>query len=381
MQSDKIFCYYFPQFYSIPKNDLHWGAGFTDWDNVRSAEPLFDEHRQPRIPESGIYYDQSKSETLIQQAKLAKKYGIDGFSFYHYWFDGELVLEKPVENLLSNPEIDIEFYITWANETWSKRWVGEDNVIIYKQTHVSDRKIWKAHYDYLIQFWKDPRYLRIENRPVFSVYNPHLIKDAKAMFAYWNELLKQEEGTELYLLGTQVSEFILEDVYQPYDNTLNFEPRYTYNSAANENIGFFSRGIFSYLRYLPESVLNHLTKIRHKISSYERVDYNKIWKGIIDNCAQRSQQSVCDYGFYGAFVDWDNTPRYKNKSKVYIGAGPENFQKNFLNLLAATKKHEGKRIFVVNAWNEWSEGAYLEPDTVYGDSYLRTIEIIKNNMV
>ncbi|MDZ7320185.1 glycoside hydrolase family 99-like domain-containing protein [Kosakonia sacchari] len=377
MQSDKIFCFYFPQFYSIPQNDFHWGKGFTDWDNVRSAEPLYSGHKQPRVPESGIYYDQSQPETLIQQAALAKKYGVDGFSFYHYWFDGELVLEKPMENLLSNPDIDLEFYITWANETWSKRWVGEDDVIIFKQTHENNRDIWKKHYDYLLRFWKDPRYLRIDGKPVFSIYNPHLIKNAKEMFAYWNQLLHEDLGCELYFVGVQVSEFVLADVYEDYNNTLNFEPRFTYNSSANSKASFFSRSIFKYLRYLPESILNKLTKIRYKISSYENVDYNSIWAGIINNSWLRCQRSDNNYGFYGAFVDWDNTARYKSKSKIYTGANPANFEKNFLKLIDITKAQSSKRIFVINAWNEWSEGAYLEPDTVDGNAYLEAVQRIK----
>lgn len=377
MQCDKVFCFYFPQFYSIPQNDLHWGKGFTDWDNVRTSVPLYSGHRQPRVPQSEVYYDQSKPSTIKKQAALAKKYGVDGFSFYHYWFDGELVLEKPLENLLADDEIDLEFYITWANETWSKRWVGEDNIIIFKQTHEHDKKIWKKHYDYLLRFWKDPRYLRIDGKPVFAIYNPHLIKNSKEMFYFWNQLLKDDLGCELYLQGVQVSEFVLSDIYDAYDSTLNFEPRYTYNSSANSNANFFSRSVFKYLRYLPESILNRLTKIRYKVSSFERVDYNEIWRGIIKNSNMRCQLSYSSYGFYGAFVDWDNTARYKNKSKIYIGANPVNFERNFEALIHATEKQSGKRIFVINAWNEWSEGAYMEPDTINGNGYLEAVQRIK----
>ena len=132
---DKVFCFYFPQFYPTPENDQHWGKGFTDWDNVRSGTPLFSGHRQPRVPLDDNYYDQSSSSVIRKQVELAKVYGVDGFSFYHYWFDGQLTLEKPAENFLDDKSLDFEFCFTWANESWSKRWIGEDDVFIFRQTH------------------------------------------------------------------------------------------------------------------------------------------------------------------------------------------------------------------------------------------------------
>ncbi|MGK0599177.1 glycosyltransferase WbsX family protein [Yokenella regensburgei] len=380
MRYDKIFCYYFPQFYSIPVNDFHWGAGFTDWDNVRNAEPLFDGHHQPRIPLNEKYYDQSKPEVIKEQVDLAQKYGIDGFNFYHYWFDGEITLERPMENFLNNKELNIEFCITWANETWSKRWVGEDDVILYKQTHKNDKNIWRKHFNYLLEFWKDSRYLNVDGKPVFIVYNPHLIKHASEMFNCWNEWLSNECGKTLHLVGIQVSDVVLPEVYKNYSSTLNFEPRYSYNSSEFKERGFFSGKIFQYLRYLPEVILNPITKLRHKLTSYEKVDYNSIWTASIKNAVRRCHDNDSNIDFIGAFIDWDNTSRYKNKSKVYIGSNPGSFEVNFNELISKTDDDSKNRIFFVNAWNEWSEGAYLEPDSANGYKYLEAISRVKSKL-
>lgn len=382
--NDKIYCFYFPQFYPTPENDFHWGAGFTDWNNVRNAEPLFDEHRQPRIPEGDNYYNQSEPGVLAWQVHLAKKYGIDGFSFYHYWFDGKLTLEKPLENFLNDKSLDLSFCITWANESWTKRWTGEDDVTIFKQTHSQDRDVWLQHFDYLFKYWSDSRYLKVECRPVFIVYNPHLIKCAKEMFAFWNEMLEERIGVRLHIVAIEVSDCapsLPEDVYNSY---LNFEPRFSYNSKRLAKKSIFASRFLQPLRYLPEPILNVLTKIRYRLSSYELVDYQKVWDSIVSYASDKTESLSSNNGFYGAFVDWDNSPRYKNKAKVYVGSTPDSFYSNFVRLIDATQSANDagfNRFFFINAWNEWSEGTYLEPDTAYGYGYLEKISLIKNSQL
>lgn len=379
--NDKVFCFYFPQFYPTPENDIHWGKGFTDWNNVRSAEPLYDGHRQPRTPEGGNYYTQSEPDVIAWQVSLAKKYGIDGFAFYHYWFDGQLTLEKPLENFLNNKNLDMSFCITWANESWSKRWIGEDDVTIFKQTHSRDKEIWQKHFDYLFKFWSDSRYLTVDGNPVFIVYNPHLIKCAKEMFSFWNEQLEERMGVHLHVIAIEVSDYspsLPDGVYNSY---LNFEPRFSYNSKRLAKKSFFASRLFQPLRYLPEPILNVLTKIRYKLSSYELVDYQNTWDSIISYSSDKASALHANAAFYGVFVDWDNSPRYKDKAKVYIGSTPNSFYSNFLRLIDATQPSSDStvsRVFFINAWNEWSEGTYLEPDTTYGYGYLEKISLIKN---
>ncbi|WP_391528177.1 glycoside hydrolase family 99-like domain-containing protein [Photorhabdus akhurstii] len=380
--NDKIFCFYFPQFYPIPENDYHWGMGFTDWDNVKSASPLFHGHRQPRVPVNNKYYNQSRPDVLRWQVELAKKYGVDGFSFYHYWFDGHLTLEKPVENFLNDKSLDLGFCLTWANESWTKRWVGEDDVCIFKQTHVKNEAMWSKHFDYLLKFWSDDRYLKIDGRPVFIIYNPHLIKCAEEMFKYWNNKLQDILDTTLYIVSVRVSDSFPKQLSDLYDSSLNFEPRYSYNSKGMKKKSIFASRILQPLRYLPEPILNTLTKLRHKLTSYEVVDYQAIWNSIISYSSDKANNTSKKTVFYGTFVDWDNTPRYKNKSKVYDKACPESFYSNFKRLIDVTRPFpdsNSQRLFFINAWNEWSEGTYLEPDTQFGYQYLEKIALLKES--
>jgi len=362
------FAFYFPQFYSTPENDLHWGKGFTDWDNVKSSIPQFDGHRQPRVPLDG-YYDQSDMSTIVRQVTLAKKYNLDGFSFYHYWFDGKLTLEKPVDNFLKNKDLDMSFSLTWANETWSKRWVGDDRTIIFEQTHSNDKTIWKAHFDYLINFWLDRRYEKLNGKPIFNIYNPHLLKNSASMFDYWTRLAVERGLPGIHFVAIVVSPTFSGSMLDNYEGVLDFQPRYSTNKI-NVSNSFISTWIDK-LRFLPEPILNVLTSIRHKFSKVDLIDYQKIWDNII--ASVDDEKLITDKKrYYGAFVDWDNTARYKNKGKVYLGASPHSFQMNLKNLV---DKLDSKDIVYINAWNEWSEGTYLEPDEHHQYAYL---DVIKN---
>jgi hypothetical protein len=363
----KVFAFYFPQFYPIPQNDHHWGKGFTDWDNVKSITPQFHNHQQPKVPLMG-YYDQSEPSTIKKQVDLANAYGLDGFSFYHYWFDGELVLEKPVQNFLDNKDLDLSFTLTWANETWSKRWIGEDNVIIFKQTHSKNKAIWEKHFLYLLNFWKDKRYYKIAGKPVFNIYNPHLIKNTKEMFAFWEELALTHGLPGIHFVAILVSPSSQTLDLDLYNGILDFQPRYSTN-AVNQDKSKVSY-LIDYLRFLPESILNPLTKIRNKFSTVEKVNYVDIWDDIL---SLKFTNSTLDEKkrFYGAFVDWDNTPRYKSKGKVYIGGGAKVFGEYLMKLI---RQADSDSIIYINAWNEWSEGAMLEPDTINQYEYLEAIK-------
>lgn len=361
------FAFYFPQFYCIPENDKHWGLGFTDWDNVKSSIALFDNHNQPRIPLDG-YYDQSIPDTITKQVKLAKKYGLDGFSFYHYWFDGELVLGTPVRNFLDNKSLDLKFSFTWANETWSRRWVGDDTTIIFKQTHNKSKEIWKEHFNYLIEFWLDIRYEKIQGKPIFNIYNPHLIGDAEEMFEYWHSLALEHGLPGIHFVAIVVSPTFNQNLLNCYDGVLDFQPRYSTNQIL-VNKGLL-HAFVDKLRFLPEPILNFLTKIRHKFSSIELIEYQSIWDNIIDLKGNNNFDSNLKR-YYGAFVDWDNTPRYKEKGKVYTGVSPSAFEGNMKALVDGLDEND---YIFINAWNEWSEGAYLEPDMLNNYKYLEVIK-------
>lgn len=373
----KIISLYYPQFYSIPLNDLHWEKGFTDWVNVKKSQAQYQGHYQPRIPLNKNYYDQSKPETIKEQVKLAKQYGIDGFCFYHYWFDGKLLLEKPIENFYENKELNIEYCLSWANETWSKRWIGKDSVIMQQQNHLPDKKLWKQHFDYLKQFFKDERYIKIENKPVFIIYQPEIIKDFEKMKEYWNELCLEEGIEGIYFIATKSYEFNNKKfIEKNFDGIFNFQPRQIYNSNLLKKKSLFSNSFFQKFRILPEKILNELTKLRYHLSSFERLDYTYVSKKIIEQELKDLTYETLDV-FSGFFVGWDNTPRYGNKSKIYENSTPDNFYK-YLKEIVKLNKNKKQRYIIINAWNEWAEGAYLEPDEKYKYQFLEKIEKLKN---
>lgn len=201
----KVIAMHLPQYHSIPENDKWWGKGFTDWNNVKKAKPLFQGHQQPLVPLNGNYYDMTNIETLKQQAELANKYGVYGFCYYHYWFNQKLLLEKPCEVLLNHPEINQRYCFCWANETWARTWDGKDTGILIKQ-EFGGKEDWDEHIKYLIPFFKDKRYIKINNRPVMFFYSCIRIERFNEMIEYWNKKL-QENGIETIYVVEFVNSF------------------------------------------------------------------------------------------------------------------------------------------------------------------------------
>ena len=167
----KIIAFYLPQFHCFPENDAWWGTGFTEWNNVRSAQPLFKNHNQPRVPLDNNYYDLTETENLRWQAHLAQKYGVYGFCYYHYWFNGKLLMEKPMEQMLSDKEIQLPFCICWANENWTKAWAKRSKEVLIAQNY-ENKEDWKKHFEYLEKFFKDKRYIKCNGKPLLVICRP-----------------------------------------------------------------------------------------------------------------------------------------------------------------------------------------------------------------
>ena len=364
----KIIAHYFPQFYQIELNDKHWGKGFTDWDNVKKGYKLYDDHNQPREPINDFYYDQSHPDVIERQADMAKQHGLDAFCFYHYWFDGELLLEKPVMNFFDNKSIDLEYCLSWANETWSKRWVGEDLTIIIKQTHEPSKVLWKEHFEYLLKYWNDCRYIKIDNKPLFFIYQPNIIKNFDSMKKYWDELaiINGFAGVHFVFTISHPQSKLLDKSIDTY----NFQPRQICNSESYTKKNIFSHSLLQKLRILPEPILNLLSYFKSKLKKTNILCYDYTWSEII------KQEKSAKNRFVGAFVDWDNTARYGLNATVYKGACPTSFN-IYINELYDVSKNNGAEFIIINAWNEWSEGAYLEPDNKYGYQYLNAIKSLK----
>ena len=236
----KIITFYLPQFHEIPENNEWWGNGFTEWVNVKKAKPLFEGHSQPRVPLNNNYYNLLDPSVQEWQASLAKKYGIYGFCYYHYWFNGKLLLEKPMENMLKNKKIDIPFCICWANEPWTRAWVGETKVLIPQE--YGNKKEWKEHFDYLLPFMKDCRYIYENEKPLVVIYRPEVIDHLNDMLDYWNELAI-ENGFKGLTYAYQSINLDLQTNKDDsrFDINIEFQPLYAKYDLSKNNHKFLKK--------------------------------------------------------------------------------------------------------------------------------------------
>jgi hypothetical protein len=367
----KLLAFYFPQLHPIPENDEWWGKGFTDWVNVKRAQPQFRGHYQPRVPLGGRYYDQSQKETLAWQIDLAKRHGVHGFCHYHYWFDGKQLLETPTNIVMASPELDFPFCLAWANETWSRRWDGRDHHILQEQTHRPDKAIWQRHFDYLFRAWSDERAIKVDGKPIFLVYRAHRIQQIAEMFDFWREQAHVRGLPGIYLVSMKQYEFPIPEVLKHFDATMQFQPFEAIYSPDYEGTVLETSKPVAALRLLPERVQDVLRAIRYKLmSGLTFYDYDMVWKQIL-----KEEREGGIPAFPGAFVDWDNTARYVKRARIFKGASPERFEHWFRKLVHATARRPvPEQLIFLNAWNEWAEGTYLEPDEKHGHGYLEAVK-------
>lgn len=374
----KIIAMYFTQLHAIAENDKWWGKGFTDWNNVRRAEPLFDGHYQPRIPLDADYYDQSLLEIIRRQVELAKSYDIYGFCHYHYWFDGKQLLETPTNLFLENTDIDFPFCLSWANETWSKRWDGRDHDILIQQTHPATEESWLRHFEYLIKAWSDKRAIKIDGKPVFVIYRPQKIQKIDEMLAFWNKKAIESGLKGVYFIYQKQYEPSDESCLKSFDAEFQFQPFEAIHSHAYSHGAANKQRVRHFIEALPKFVQSFIWSLwATSKKNYTVHQYDKVWQQVIEN-NMTSAPNV----FPGAFVDWDNTARYGNRATIFVGASPERFKFWFQKLIdtVSTRQPENNYIFL-NAWNEWAEGAYIEPDEKYGNAYLKAIQEVLSHQV
>jgi lipopolysaccharide biosynthesis protein len=366
----KLVALYFPQLHAIPENDRWWGKGFTDWVNVKRARPLYPGHRQPRIPLNHDYYDQSDIKVIRRQVALAKEHGIHAFCHYHYWFDGKQLLETPTNLLLQNHDLDIQFCLSWANETWSRRWDGQDDRILQLQTHPPTKQAWGRHFDYLIKAWSDRRALRIHDKPVFLIYRPDKIAQLGHMLDYWRERARGYDIDDLYIIGVARTELPRWESLRHLDGVFLFQPSMANADLMNETPPplweRLARGLF---HYAPVRFKAPVQAMLERRQGPTQISYDDVWQRIIDFKPERALTT-----FEGAFVDWDNTARYGDRAKIYSGADPERFAHWMTQLVdKVSRRPPEERLIFINAWNEWAEGAYLEPDTEMKHGYLQAL--------
>lgn len=359
----QIWSIYLPQFHTIPENDNWWGKGFTEWTNVKRGVPFYPGHYQPREPLDNNYYDLADLKVLEKHTQLAKKAGISGFCFYHYYFMGKKLLEKPIENYRDNSKEKFPYCLIWANQSWERTWYGEitKNTTLLRQKYGVE-KDWVAHFYYLLDFFKDERYLKIGNKPVYILYIPQKIKLRRQMFAIWNKLAKDEGFKGLYLIAMNTC-YGKDYKSSLYDAYMEFEPL----SLMRED-GSWRKHLDHWKQRHTDAVRKERCNLLNWIWARNAYTYTYLCRAIEKKAKQSDTKT-----FSGVFAGWDNTSRKDEAGIVVRGNNPRIFQRHILKMLRLAEMNEKEFVFL-NAWNEWSEGAYIEPDKKYGYAYLRALK-------
>jgi lipopolysaccharide biosynthesis protein len=345
--SIKVISFYLPQFHQIKENDEWWGEGFTEWTNVTRAAPQFLGHYQPHLPDALGFYDLSNIKAISRQVELAKFYGVYGFCFYYYWFSGRKLLEKPLELVMSAKEIDFPFCICWANENWTRTWDGHQDNILVAQEYCDKSDI--AFIRDILPIIKDERYIHIGGKPLLIIYRPEIIPDLAERISRWRSLLHELGGIEAAIYT--VLGFGLNDP-QPYglDGMLEFPPH---------NVGFG----------LAEK--NEQYSIVNPDYEGEIVPY----EDMVRNAKKINRERPSYPVIRGACPSWDNEARKPGRGWTLAGATPTKFEgwmREIRDYTINDPRNNEKYVFV-NAWNEWAEGAHLEPDRRYGYGYLNAL--------
>jgi lipopolysaccharide biosynthesis protein len=340
----RIISFYLPQYHPIPENDRWWGEGFTDWVNVRRTKLCFPGHYQPHVPADLGYYDLREPEVREAQAAMASTYAIFGFCYYHYWFGGHRLLERPFNEVLASGKPDFPFCLCWANENWTRRWDGMEHEILIQQQHSDsdDIRFIRA----LFPAFSDKRYIRINGRPLLIVYRTDILPNPARTASIWREEVHRAGLGDLYLCRAETFTTYGNHVDPKmigFDAALEFPPHAVWSSSLRATTipadSDFDGDVFDY----EQVVLNSLLR---PTPSY------KLFRGVMPT--------------------WDNTPRRRNKGYIFVNSSPELYEEWLADCIAWTMREHVKdeRLVFVNAWNEWAEGCHLEPDVRYGYRYL-----------
>lgn len=339
----KLIAFYLPQFHPFPENDAWWGKGFTEWTNVTKAYPNYVEHYQPHYPIHMGYYDLRVAEAMEEQARLAKEYGIYGFSYYFYWFAGKILMDTPLEQMLANPKVDMPFCFTWANENWSRRWDGQENDILIAQHHSDEDSI--DFIRHLFKYFKDDRYIKIDGKPLLIIYRANIIPNIEKTADIWRNELERNGFPGVYLVCAQ-SFGIKSPAEFGFDASVEFPPHTVSSTDVRHELNMtnsdFSGHVFSYEQVVANAVAS------------KEPDYKL---------------------FRAAMLSWDNTARKQHNSHIFHGFSLLRY-KQWLsaitnNVFNNAKYSKDEKLVFVNAWNEWAEGTHLEPDRRFGYGYLQ----------
>ncbi len=358
--SPRLIAFYLPQFHPIDENNKWWGVGFTEWTNVGKAKKLFPGHYQPKVPSELGYYDLRLSEVRKNQAELARMHGIEGFCYWHYWFgNGKRLLETPFNQVVETKDPDFPFCLAWANDSWqAKLWNSEgikidrtlqEQLYLGKNDHIN-------HFNTLLPSFKDHRYIRINDKPIFIIYKPFDFIDIKEFFELWNSLAKENGINGIHFIA-QTNDI------ENYDKLINMG----FNSVNVVRLYDYFKFGFSLkdrlFHYIKKKLLNYPS-----VHNYSNV--SKYFSGIED-----SYENV----YPSIIPNWDHTPRSGKGGLVYKNSTPELFRKHVKAVLQkVSKKHKENNLVFIKSWNEWAEGNYMEPDLKFGRKYL---EVLKDEIL
>ncbi len=349
----RLIAFYLPQFHPIPENNRWWGPGFTEWTNVARARPLFPGHYQPRLPADLGLYDLRLPETRATQAELAREYGLEGFCYWHYWFAGKRLLERPFTEVLASGEPDLPFCLAWANQTWSGIWHGAPDRILIEQTYPG-RADHEAHFRILLEAFADERYITVDGAPLFVVYGPRELPEARRVTDLWRELARKAGLPGLHLVGLSQSgaldpvEFGFDAVAISNHNKIMHLPSMNYRDVVARRV----RAGYRKLRGRPVHVYRYEDALAH----------------FLEEVPPHVTRYPC------VIPGWDNTPRSGLRGVVLHDATPELFRRHVREALRQVAGYDREhRIVFVKSWNEWAEGNYLEPDQGHGRGFLEAL--------
>jgi lipopolysaccharide biosynthesis protein len=339
----RAIAFYLPQFHRIDENDRWWGKGFTEWTNVRRGRPQFAGHYQPHTPGELGYYDLLDPAVRGAQAALAREHGIHGFCYYHYWFNGRRLLERPLDAVMASGTPDLPFCVCWANENWTRRWDGlEDDILVQQVYSLRDSR---AFLESLLPLFHDPRYIRVDDRPLLLVYKAALIPNVAGTAAVWRDGARAAGLAGLHLVACETTGET-DPIPLGFDAGCEFPPHGHRAVPLNGEMRSVARAF------------------RGMVTSY---------KGQV---VQSLQRGLPEFPLYRTVMPgWDNTARRQDGGTIFVGSSPQLFGYWVERMAAQTREqHTGDaRLMFVNAWNEWGEGCHLEPDARYGRQYLQAL--------
>jgi len=353
----RAIAFYLPQFHPIPENDEWWGNGFTEWTNTARARPLFKGHYQPHIPADLGFYDLRLPEARESQAELARAYGIHGFCYYHYWFSGRRLLERPFNDVLASDRPDFPFCLCWANENWTRRWDGEEQQVLLAQNYAPGDDI--AHIRWLVDAFRDRRYITVNGKPLLLVYRVNLLPNAAETAHIWREEVAKAGLPGLYLCTvTGLPQLDFDPLTIGFDAAVEFQPNWgklpdQETAPPNTLLGKIFKRLAPPGR---EAYWNH--KIR---------SYPKVVETMTALPAPTYKQ------FPGVTPGWDNSPRRQVNAHIFSDSDPLIYGRWLRHAIRQSlHRFQGdERLVFINAWNEWAEGNHLEPDLKWGSRYLR----------